>query len=168
MSHANVEQSLGAVEQALSHFASSLDRAGFSEGAAAYQEMAGVVVGQWLWVQQERARDLEPGFRRVAELAETISGQLVPYVEAMQRLSALQGLVAERWGVDPDSVAGKIVEALSGSDRPMTTAEIKASTGVPTSTVRRQLGELVEQDLVLKHGKGRPRYALAERAPGES
>lgn len=160
MSRPNVETSLEAVEQALTHFATSLDRGGFAAGADAYRQMADVVVGQWLWVEEEGVRDLEPAFRRIAKRAGEVSAQLEPYVESMRRLGALRGLIEERWGVDVDGPPGKVVELLMQSEQPLTATEVRTATGLRSAEVRQVLGELVERELVTKVGDRRPRYGL--------
>jgi len=150
MSRANVEHSLDAVEQALTHFAASLERAGFGAGADAYRQMAHVVVGQWLWVENANERDIEPRYLRIAELAETVAAQLTPYVEAMQQLRSIRGLVEERWGVDPDSTSGRIVAALTSSRRPMSLTQSTSVTREPFAEVKRALLDLTDRGLVRK------------------
>ena len=49
MSRANLTESINAVEQALEHFAGSLERGGFQAGAPAYRQMATLMVGQRIW-----------------------------------------------------------------------------------------------------------------------
>lgn len=161
MSRPNVEQSVDAVERALSHFVASLERAGFAASADTYRQMSEIVLGQWLWVEDAGERDLEPRFLRIAELAEEVSGHLRPYVEVMERMSALRSLVAERWGVEPGTDRARIVAALVGAGAPMSAAEVREATSLPTAAVRRELDDLIDRDLVAKLGGGRPRYAIA-------
>ena len=103
MSRENVAASLEAVEQALSHLARGLESGGFEAGAPTYRQLAGVVLVQWLWAEQEGARELEPDFERIALVAAKIAAQLEPYVEAMRQLAALEGLIAERRGERPEA-----------------------------------------------------------------
>ncbi len=160
MTRVNVAQSIDAVEQALTHFDNSLRTAGFADGASAYQQMADVVLGQWLWVEETDQRDLEPQFLRIAKLAQSVAQQLIPYVEAMQRLTALQGLVGDRWGIASESPAGRIVGALADSVQPMSLADLRTGTGLPTTTLRRTLEPLVQSRRIVRLGDRTPRYSL--------
>jgi hypothetical protein len=156
----NVEQSLSAVEQALQHFASSLERAGFAAGAATYRQMADIIVGQWMWAEENGAWDLRPRFLRIADLAATITDQLRPYVEAMDQLRGLRGLAAELWGIEAGSIAQRIMDALLAADRSMTSTELKQATGASTVVLRRELNSLVEKGLVARVGGTRGRFVL--------
>jgi hypothetical protein len=162
VSRENVQASLDAAERALGHFASSLDQAGFGAGAEAYGQMASILIGQWVWVADQPEQDLDARFDRVADLAETIGGQLRPYVETMDRLVALRGLVAERRGTAPATGSARILEALAAADRPLSVLEIRAATREPTTTIRRELSRLVDAGHVVLAGGARPRYGLAE------
>lgn len=164
MTRTTVEQSLDAVEEALSHFVASLERAGFSAGSDSYRKMANVVLAQWLWVEDEDQRDLEPRYLRVAELANSVAVMLTPYVVAMRRLSALRGIIEERWGVNPNSTAGRIISTLASSIQPMSVAELRDAAGMTSTTARQALQELVEEGMVTQVGDRRRRYALAGRA----
>lgn len=160
MSRPNVEQSLDAVEKALSHFSASLDRAGFRTGADAYRQMADIVLGQWLWIESAGERDLEPRYLRIAALSESVADQLTPYLDTMRRLTALRGLVEERWGVHPDSAAGRIVGVLASLRQPMSTSQMAAATGDTGTVLRRALTDLVRTGQVRRIGDRRPKYVL--------
>lgn len=156
-----MRSSLDAVEQALRHFSASLDRAGFAQGADAYRQMADVVVGQWLWAEENGGRDLRPRFLRIAELAGVVADQLRPYVAAMDQVRGIRGLAAEAWPVAPDSLSERILAALVDAPVGLTATELRASTGGSTLATRRALGELVGGGLVASSGGSRARYRLA-------
>jgi hypothetical protein len=161
VSRDNVRTSLDAVETALEHFATSLDRAGFADGAASYRQMADVIVGQWLWAEERGARDLQPRFLRIADLAGSVADQLRPYVGAMDQLRGIRGLAVDAWGIEPGSVAERIVNALVGTDSGMTMRDLRLATGVPTGTLRRELDGLADRGLVAKAEGTRGRFSLA-------
>jgi hypothetical protein len=163
MGRENVVASLTAAEQALGHFAASLDHAGFGAGADAYRRMASILLGQWVWLADQPERELDPRFIRIADLAESIALQLRPYVETMERLVALRGLVAERHGVAQPSDTSRILEALVAADRPLSVMEIRAATREPTTTIRRELARLMDLGQVVLAGGARPRYGLPEQ-----
>jgi hypothetical protein len=163
MGRENVVASLAAAEQALGHFSASLDQAGFGAGADAYRQMASILLGQWVWLADQPERDFDPRFIRVADLAESIAVQLRPYVETMERLVALRGLVAERHGVVQPSDASRILQALVAADRPMSVMEIRAATREPTTTIRLELARLLDLRQVVLAGGSRPRYGLPEQ-----
>jgi hypothetical protein len=165
VSRANVRSSLDAVEQALEHFCTSLDRAGFGDGAAAYRQMADVIVGQWMWAEQSGVRDLQPSFLRIATLAGTVAEQLRPYVAAMDQLRAIRGLAAHAWGLEPGSIGERAVEALLAEEGGMTITELRRATGASTMALRRELDALVDQGLVTRAGP-RGRFALGSDARG--
>jgi hypothetical protein len=165
MSRDNVQSSLDAVEQALEHFATSLDRAGFAEGAASYRQMADVIVGQWIWVEERGARDLQPRFLRIAELAGSVADQLRPYVGAMDRLRGIRGLAADAWGIAPGSVAEQIVNVLMTSERGLTANELRRATGAPAAALRRELDGLVDQGLVTRASGSRGRFRVVGKRP---
>jgi hypothetical protein len=167
MTRVNVAQSIDAVERALTHFNNSLRTAGFADGASAYQQMTDVVLGQWLWVEETDQRDLEPGFLRIAKLAQSVAHQLIPYLEAMQRLTALQGLVGERWGIVSDSPGARVVGALADSVQPMSLADLHTATGLPTATLRRTLEPLVQARRIVRLGDRTPRYGLGTSRSAE-
>lgn len=164
MSRQNVIASLDAAEQALGHFAASLDQAGFRAGAEAYGQMASVLIGQWVWVADSTERDLDTRFARVADLAESIGGQLRPYVETMNRLVALRGLVAEKAGAAPPTMTARILEALAAAERPMSILELRAATREPTSQIRLAVGRLVDAGHVAVAVGSRQRYRLPEQS----
>jgi len=164
MSRDTVRTSLDAVETALEHFATSLDRAGFADGAASYRQMADVVVGQWLWAEERGARDLQPRFLRIAELAGTVAEQLRPYVGAMDQLRGIRGLASDAWGIEPGSVAERVVNALVGSESGMTMRELRLVTGASTTTLRRELDVLAGKGLVGRGDGPRGRYVLTGSA----
>lgn len=161
MSRLSVVQSLDAVETALSHFDDSLQNAGFADGAGTYMQMADVVLGQWLWVEETNQRDLEPRFVRIAELAQSVAHQLAPYVEAMQRLSALEGLAADRWGIEPSSPTGHVLGALAAAAEPMSLRDLGTATSVPASALRRALEDLVDAERVARVSDRGTRYVLS-------
>ena len=163
MSRQNVVASLDAAEQALGHFAASLDQAGFRAGAEAYGQMASVLIGQWVWVADTPERDLDARFDRVADLAESIGSQLRPYVESMDRLTALRGLVAEKAGVAPPTMTSRILEALAAAERPLSVLELRAATRESTSQIREALRRLVEAGHVVAAVGTRQRYRLPEQ-----
>jgi hypothetical protein len=171
VSRANVGSSLDAVELALEHFSASLDRAGFRDGAAAYRQMADVIVGQWMWAEERGDRELQPRFLRIAALAGLVADQLRPYVGAMDRLRGIRGLAADAWGIEAGSVAEQVVEALAAADKGLTISELRRATGASTMALRRELDALAGKGL-LAAGAGGPRgrYALVggpARGPGE-
>lgn len=157
------------MEHALSYFAGSLDEAGFSVSATTYQEMAGVVVGQRLWAEEEGVDEFDARFRNVGELAQQVHQLLYPYVEAMERLSALLELAPEPPPeLDPESLAGRIVTVLADSDRPISVTALRALVSEGTKAVRRALRELEEQGIAQRYDAGgRSLYGLAGVA-GES
>jgi len=165
VSRSSVEASLDAVERALRDFRSSLERAGFAAGAATYRQMADIIVGQWRWTEESGLRDLESRFLQIAILAGNVGEQLRPYVEAMDRLRGLRGLVMERWGVQPGSVAGGVLGALMDADGGLTSVELARSTGAPTVALRSELIALVERGLVVQDGV-RGRFALSGAPAG--
>ena len=162
MSRRNVVTSLDAAEQALGHFAASLERAGFEAGADPYRQMASVLIGQWVWVAETPERDLDARFARVADLAESIGGQLRPYVETMDRLTALRGLVAEKSGTTPPSMPSRILEALAAADRPMSVMELRGATRESTAQIRQALAGLVDAGQVVAAVGTRQRFSLPE------
>jgi hypothetical protein len=157
MSRGSVEQSLEAVEQALSHLATSLDRGGFASGAPTYQQMADVVLGQYGWVDANGIDDLDDRFRNIAALASRIHAALEPYVNVMGRLAVLSGLVPE-----PDSsISARILHVLRKNGRAMSFTAIGQAIGEPASVVKKELIELVSSTRVLPTGSaGRPKYRL--------
>jgi hypothetical protein len=161
VTRANVEASLDAVEQALEHFVSSLDRAGYANGAAAYRQMAEIIVGQWAWAQQNDAGDLVGRFLRVADLAANVGDQLRPYVGAMDQLRALRGLAAAAWGIEAGSGAEKIVAALGTAREGMTSSELRRATGLSTVALRSALNDLIDKGAVARSNGARGRFALA-------
>jgi Fic family protein len=160
----NVEASLRAVEQALKHFVSALEQAGFANGAAAYGQMADIIVGQWMWAQENDARDLQLKFLRISHLAARVSDQLRPYVGAMDQLRGIGGLAAELWGIEAGSMAQRIVNALIAADGGLTLAELRQATGASTATLRRELSSLAEKGLVAKGNGARGRFVLVGAA----
>jgi hypothetical protein len=162
VSRRNVVASLDAAEKALAHFSSSLERAGFGAGADPYRQMASVLIGQWVWVAETPERDLDARFARVADLAESIGGQLRPYVETMDRLTALRGLVAEKSGTTPPSMPSRILEALAAADRPMSVMELRGATRESTAQIRQALAGLVDAGQVVAAVGTRQRFSLPE------
>jgi hypothetical protein len=148
VSYRNVEASLDAVVRALDHFATSLERGGFSAGAEPYGRMAEVIIGQWLWAEQNNASSLVPEFARVARLAARVDDQLRPYVNSMQKIRALEGLIADKVGLQPDSPSAAIVAALTQAARPMSAAELRAATGASINVVRRELKQLTDRNII--------------------
>ncbi len=156
----NVESSLAAVEEALTHLTRSLEQAGFAEGTNAYRKMTDIVMGQWFWGDSIGAKALEPRFGRIAGLAGTIVGYLTPYVDLMSRLAAIRGLLWERWAIEPESAAGKILTALMDSGAPMAVDELRWATNITNSAVRREIRNLIANAMVADVG-GRPsRFVL--------
>ena len=170
MSRANLDSSLGAVEQALEHFTRSIDRAGFADGAGAYRQMVDVTLGQWLWADEEGAHEFDRRFLRISMLAGSVADGLRPYVMSMDRLRALRGLVMERWRVEPGSTAERVVDSLLDCESGLTAAELSTATGAPTSAVRTALRELVDVGAVARVRASSARYALAQPVlrPGAS
>jgi hypothetical protein len=156
----NVEGSLEAAEQALAHLSRSLEEAGFATGVGPYRQMSDIILGQWLWVEANGVDELEPRFGRIAGLAGSIASYLTPYVDVMKRLTALRGLLWERWGILPDSTSARVLTALLEADRPMTIDELRSVTRVTRADVRREIHDLVERELVRKTGGRSSRYAI--------
>jgi hypothetical protein len=140
-----------AVEQALRHFAASLEQAGFSAAAKAYSRMADVVVGQWHWVREDGGRGLEPNFLRVALLAGSVADILRPYVVAMDRLRSIQALVMDAWALENGSTAARIVASLATADEGLSVTELTKVTGRSSSSIRNEVRALVERGLVAKN-----------------
>ncbi len=162
MSRNNVNQSLDSVELALRHFATSLEKAGFQKGAAAYQKMAAVVVGQRLWANSEGIDEFDDRFRRVAALAEDIRSNLAPYVEVMEKLRVIAELVDTPVLIASEPVSARILAVLKDANRPMSQTAIRSAVGDNVSMIRRELSKLVKRGVVEKTGSSsRPAYALA-------
>ena len=162
MSRDNVKQSLDAVEQALTHFAGSLDRAGFKHGVGAYEEMVKVVLGQCLWAQNEGTAEFEDQFRRLSQLALQIHAHLSPYAEVMEKLGALQGLVPENAPeVDADSVSCRILSALKEKRKPMSMTAIRSEVGISSVKLKKEIDDLIKRQLIVKGSdSGRSKYTL--------
>ena len=121
MAEENIAESLAAVEKALEHFNTSLIRSGFADGAASYQKMAEIIVGQWMWASSQGIDQHNDRFRRVAALATEIHEQLLPYVEGMRKLALLRELVPEpkpEPPFPPDSRPARILQMLAAAPRP--------------------------------------------------
>jgi Fic family protein len=99
-----------------------------------------------------------------ADLAASVTDQLRPYVEAMDRLRGIRGLATELWGIEAGSIAQRIIDALIAADRGMTSPELKQATGASTVTLRQELNNLVEKGLVVRANGTRGRFALAGAA----
>ena len=162
MSDGNIEASLDAVSRALDHFAESLERGGFAAGAETYGKMAEVIVGQWLWAETSNATWLAPRFARVAQLAGRVDDQLRPYVEAMGRIRALEGMIAESASHPASEIGRAIIGTLSQAARPLTVAELRAAIGASTSAVRRELRDLVAGDVIEQVDGRVRRFVLAD------
>jgi MarR family len=148
VSRENLAESLDAVEQALEHFAGSLERGGFAAGAPAYRQMAALMIGQRLWASEHRVTELDERYLRVAELALEIYGQLRPYVEVMEQLATLDELTKSA-GVSP--LGRRILDHLVQSAKPLSATALRAAVGGSRSLVTRELASLAERGLVERH-----------------
>ena len=159
----NVAKSVDAAEQALGHFAHMLEQGGFAAGADAYDRLADVIVSQAMMLQAEEEHGLDDRFRLLEALAAKVHAQLHPYVDAMERLLALQEIVpAAADTIDQDTVAGKIVATLKESTRPLSLTAIRSSVGGSNRAVRDEVEGLLEAGVVERSGSpSRPVYALA-------
>jgi hypothetical protein len=157
----SVDKTLVAVEQALSHFVGSLDRAGFGSAANEYTKMSEIVAGQCLWAVQHDVTDLGPRFRTVANLASRISSTLEPYVAAMRRLEALDELAPSESAVEEalGEDAAAVLEAVTTAERPVSLTRIRTSVAMPSSQLREVLDDLRENGWITDAGtRGRPLY----------
>ena len=163
MSHENIVQCLDAVEQALEHFAGSLEKAGFAAGAVPYTRMTDVILGQALQLQGNNEQVLNERFRQIVTLASRVHEQIHPYATAMERLLVLQEIVPPPVAdVPPDSLAGQIVAVLAQTDRPLSVTAIRSAVGKGTRTLRAELKDLIDSGIVKQTGStSRPIYGLA-------
>ena len=165
MAEENIAESLAAVEKALEHFNTSLIRSGFADGAASYQKMAEIIVGQWMWASSQGIDQHNDRFRRVAALAAEIHEQLLPYVEGMRKLALLQELVPEpkpEPPFPPDSRPARILEMLAAAPRPMSMTALRKEVGGSSSVLKKELAELVSDGWVRERRAGsRVLYALS-------
>lgn len=157
MSRKNLAESLGAVETALAHLASSLEAAGFAAGAATYQKMTDVVIGQRMWAAEHGIDEFDEQYGRVSDLATKVYEYLVPYVEVASRLATLRQLPSREGSsgpAGPAGLAGEILSALESADRPLPATRIGSLLKAPTSEIRKQLEELVASGRVERHKAG--------------
>jgi len=149
MSESNLRQSLEAAEQALAHFNRSLAESGFEAGAASYQKMADILIGQWLWAEEQQLDDYNERFRQLAALAGRVHEQLLPYVEAMRRLTTLAELVPPPSPpVAPDSRERRILATLRKAPRPLSATALRKEIGGSTQRLRKTMQRLIDDGLV--------------------
>ena len=160
MTETNVERSLDAAESALQHFVASLEKAGFASSADAYSRLTDVLIAQWLWTEENGISELQSRFDKIADLAESISLYLQPYVEAMTRICAIRRPRTATSGTEPESLAGQILQALFAAGHSMTASQLRAATGASSTALRRELAGLANRKAIVKTQETRPRYLL--------
>jgi hypothetical protein len=150
------------VREALEHFALSLERAGFREGAEAYTRMANVIMGQRVWAASHGLTRLDDRFREVGTLAGRIYQQLQPYVESMSKLMALQGLVEQEASRGSLELERRILAELEGRRQATSAKAIARALAVDPDSVRGTLDRLVESGLLKARTTGdQSKYRLA-------
>ncbi|MFE6922902.1 hypothetical protein ACFVAV_17870 [Nocardia sp. NPDC057663] len=163
MSRDNLRSTLGAVEAALEHLATALNKGGFEAGSRSYTRMSEIVVGQRMWAIEYGIDEFDDRFQRVADLAMEVHRQLVPYVEAMDRLRMLPALVPLDRGVQPGSAEAKILDAINAASRPQSATRLRSVVGVSSTQMRKLLTAMVDRGLLVVFTAGsRTCYGAAQ------
>lgn len=155
--------SLDTALEVLRQFEASLRRAGFAEGAAAYHELAGVLLRQRLWAEANGAA-VDPRHAHIGAHARDIHAMLAPYADSMLRLSVLAQeapLAAPAPAAPPAGPGAQVLHALQGGGRLSFTA-LRAQLGLEGSELQRLLGELAAAGTITcRRASGRDVYSLA-------
>lgn len=166
----NIVRTVATAETVLAHFEDALRRSGFAEGAEQYRQLADTLLGQRLWVASSGAPS-GARFSAVGERAQSIHALLAPYVEAFRRLSALadvadiarlddaldgapdgvgpaDGTASEPAPPETGGAAGRVLDALGRSGRPLSMSALRAELHVGRSELDAAVRWLVEEQLV--------------------
>lgn len=138
---ANIAGSVRTAEQVLAHLETSLRRAGFEEGLAAYRKMGETLVGQRLWSQRERNEEIEQLFAALSGRARSIYGLLEPYSELMRKIASLDALAKPQpESAELDALGRTILDALAVGEMSLTAlrSRLSASRG----EIETRLGQL--------------------------
>ncbi|MFF0527808.1 helix-turn-helix domain-containing protein [Nocardia amikacinitolerans] len=154
MSRNNLRATLDAVEVALGHLATALGEGGFDAGSRSYRQMSEIVMGQRVWATEHGIDEFDDQFSRVTALASRVYGQLIPYVEAMDRLRMLTAISPPEGGVEPGSREAKVLKALEVAGRPQSTSQLRNAVGLPSSQMRKLLTAMVARGLVAESSSG--------------
>ncbi|MGV9612195.1 hypothetical protein [Nocardia xishanensis] len=154
MSRDNLRATLDAVEAALGHLATALGEGGFDAGICSYRQMSEIVMGQRVWAIEHGIDEFDDQFRRVAALASQVYGQLVPYVESMDRLRMLTAIAPPEHGVEPESREARVLEALDVAGRPQSISQLRNALCIPSSQMRKLLTAMVARGLVAESSSG--------------
>ncbi|WP_067475116.1 helix-turn-helix domain-containing protein [Nocardia amamiensis] len=162
MSSDNLHATLEAVNTALGHLAAALDKGGFGAGSRSYTQMAEIVIGQRLWAVEHGIDTFDDRFHRVAILAAEVHRQLLPYVEAMDRLRMLPALAPQDNSFAPESAEAKVLAVIDAADRPQSLTQLRNAVGMPSSQMRVLLASMVDRGLLSASSSGsRTRYGVA-------
>lgn len=82
----NVNQSTRSAIKALSYFHRSLVQAKLPQSIQSYRTMCDTLVGQRIWMLDKATPEVEANFDELAQVAESITQILQPYVENLQKL----------------------------------------------------------------------------------
>jgi hypothetical protein len=158
---AQVHETLGTAIEVLGHLERSLERAGFGAGAAAYQSMSQVLIGQRLWAQSTPAgAALQPRFAEVAAHARAIHALLAPYADAMLRLGALVPAADEPAPAPADEPRARVLHALRAG--PASLSALKSQLGLGGAELKPLLDALCAAGTIThRRTSGRDIYTLA-------
>lgn len=89
-----LEKSLQSTADGLALMAQSLERGGFKQAVAPYQQMQQILLQQRLWSVDYKRRELEPHWKAIAAQAAAIHAFLAPFTAVMDALKDLDRITS--------------------------------------------------------------------------
>ena len=148
-------KSLESTRRGLALFLESLERSGFKDAVAAYQQMHLVLLQQRLWARAHRRRELEPLFEAIRAAAGSIhrilSG-LAAAMEGVRRLDAPPVAAPDKRALEPVGAAALLEQMLARVS--VSAWRVARDTGGRGCAA---LEQLTEAGLLAARGRGRGR-----------
>lgn len=177
----SLEKSLKSTADGLALMAQSLERGGFRQAVAPYQQMQHILLQQRLWSVDYRRRELEPRWKAIAEQAAAIHAILAPFSAVMGALKDLDRITSVEEAAaraapppeeapppeaapDPDPPLAEIA-ALLLEDVTISGVRLARALDCPSEERRALLRDLTARGLLEPGGWGRGRrYRLSPQA----